>query len=298
MTNAPASSLSSPPLVLSEPDWQKRRARHEERLRPWAEAETSRASRGEKHPIYDFLFDYYRFRPSHLLRWHPGLGSLLAGPGARDYLQYREYREWPEGVGADPAALPPHRLDSVGWILTLLQGTRDRPAMFGCFGLHEWAMVYRTPEVRHGQLPLRLSPEAIADFVESSSIRCTHYDAFRFFTPPARPLNRFQPAKETQLHLEQKGCLHANMDLYKWAHKLSPYVPSDLVADAFLLALRIRELDMRASPYDVRSLGFDPVAIETREGRAEYERLQRAFSAEAEPIREGLIAVCRGILQR
>ena len=39
---------------------------------------------------------------------------------------------------------------------------------------------------------------------------------------------------------EQPGCLHANMDLYKWAFKLAPFAPAELVADCFALARDIR----------------------------------------------------------
>jgi hypothetical protein len=49
---------------------------------------------------------------------------------------------------------------------------------------------------------------------------------------------------------------------------------------------------MRASPYDLRALGFDPIAIETATGRAEYERVQRAFTARGEPLRERLLILC------
>ena len=62
------------------------------------------------------------------------------------------------------------------------------------------------------------------------------------------------------------------MDLYKWSYKLSPLVPSELVADCFALAREIRELDMRASPYDLAELGYEPVAVETPAGRPEYAR--------------------------
>jgi hypothetical protein len=36
--------------------------------------------------------------------------------------------------------------------------TADRPAQLGCFGLHEWVMVYRSgpDDVRHGAWPLHL----------------------------------------------------------------------------------------------------------------------------------------------
>jgi hypothetical protein len=82
------------------------------------------------------------------------------------------------------------------------------------------------------------------------------------------------------------------MDLYKWAFKLAPFAPAELIADCFALARDIREIDMRASPYDFSALGFAPVKIETPEGRAEYERHQRAFAARAEPLRARLLALC------
>jgi hypothetical protein len=98
------------------------------------------------------------------------------------------------------------------------------------------------------------------------------------------------------LEHEQRGCLHANMDLYKWAFKLAPFTPSDLIADCFALARDIREIDMRASPYDLGSLGFEPIMIETTEGRTDYERHQRTFTARGEPLRARLLAVCERLL--
>ena len=123
-------------------------------------------------------------------------------------------------------------------------------------------------------------------------VRCSHFDAFRFFTPAARSLNVLQPTREGQLANEQPGCLHANMDVYRWAYKLSPLVSSDLVADCFELALEIRALDMRASPYDLAELGFDPIPVETAEGRAEYARQQREFADRAAVLRQRLIDAC------
>lgn len=95
---------------------------------------------------------------------------------------------------------------------------------------------------------------------------------------------------------EQGGCLHANMDLYKWAFKLAPWTSAELEAECFALARDIREWDMRASPYDLRALGFAPVPIETPAGKAEYEREQRAFAARAVPLRAALIAVSETLL--
>jgi len=86
------------------------------------------------------------------------------------------------------------------------------------------------------------------------------------------------------------------MDLYKWAFKLAPFTPSELIADAFALAYDIRTVDMRASPYDFRSLGFETIAVETPAGRAEYEAAQRDFSRRGEPLRERLLGICEALI--
>jgi hypothetical protein len=86
------------------------------------------------------------------------------------------------------------------------------------------------------------------------------------------------------------------MDLYKWAFKLAPFTPAELMADCFGLAWEIREMDMRASPYDLRGLGFEPILIETPSGRTEYERAQRAFAARGEPLRARLLALCEQLV--
>ena len=311
--------------VLGEPAWRERQRAHEARVRAWTDPHQLRAARGEKHPVHDFLFSYYAFRPAWLRRWHPGPDVALAGDGGREFLRWPEYRAvalngsgtgiLPVGseastnhgrdaqatftvVALDPATLPVHRREFVAWLRGMLQAMQTRPAFFGCHGLHEWAMVYRqTPEqIRHNEYPLRFAPAELARIVESSPITCSHFDAFRFFTEPARPLNKLQPARADTAQLEQRGCLHANMDLYKWAFKLAPFTPSELIADCFELARGIREVDMRASPYDLQTLGYGPIAIETPAGRAEYEQHQRAFATRGEPLRARLIALCERLL--
>ena len=285
-------------VVLTESESLDRRSAHERRVQLWLGPHQARAARSEKHPVYDFLFSYYAFRPAWLRRWQPGPDIALAGEAARDFLRRPEYRATPDGVMLDPATLRPARREFVQWLRELLAVMRERPPFFGCFGLHEWAMVYRQApdEIRHQALPLRFSREELARFVEAQPVCCTHFDAFRFFTPAARPLNRLQPSRATVPEHEQRGCLHANMDLYKWAFKLAPFTPAELIADCFELARDIRETDMRASPYDLRALGFEPIAIETPAGRADYERRQRTFTARGEPLRERLIALCDRLL--
>ena len=79
------------------------------------------------------------------------------------------------------------------------------------------------------------------------------------------------------------------MDLYKWSYKLTPLLPSELVLDCFRLAREVRELDMRASPYDLADLRCPPVRIETPAGRAEYVRAQRGFVERGQVLRAALL---------
>ncbi|WP_110082392.1 3-methyladenine DNA glycosylase [Actinokineospora spheciospongiae] len=285
------------PEVLAEADWLEHRAAHERRVRRWTEPHVRRRALGEKHPVLDFLFTYYSHRPAHLERWHPGVGVALAGPRAEEYLRWKAYRRTPQGVAVS-TELPESRVRTAEFVRGLLRATASRPPRLACFGLHEWAMVYRQPEeqVRHVGWPLRLGPQGTDAVVESQKVVCGHYDAFRFFTEPARPLNTLSPSREGQLAMEQPGCLHATMDLFKWAYKLDPYTPSELVADCFELALEVRALDMRASPYDLSELGYSPVRIETAEGRKDYAALQAGFARRAAPLRTRLIEVCDRLL--
>jgi hypothetical protein len=285
-------------IILSDSEWRSRQRAHESRVRAWTDPHQARAARGEKHPVYDFLFTYYAFRPAWLRRWHPGPGVVLAGECADEFLRWPEYQRSTHGIVLNASALPEHRRAFVSWLRGMLTAMEKRPAFFGCHGLHEWAMVYRqtTDELRHNSWPLRFSCEELAQIVESTGVCCTHFDAFRFFTSPARPLNKLQPARDDAAQLEQRGCLHANMDLYKWAFKLAPFTASELMADCFELARDIREVDMRASPYDLRALRFEPITIETEAGRAEYERQQRIFAGRGEPLRTRLIALCEWLL--
>jgi hypothetical protein len=73
-------------------------------------------------------------------------------------------------------------------------------------------------------------------------------------------------------------------------------VPSELVADCFALAWEIRELDMRASPYDLADLGYEPVRIESAEGKVAYVAEQRAFAERAAPLRQRLVDECDRLL--
>ena len=67
------------------------------------------------------------------------------------------------------------------------------------------------------ELPLRLPLTEVARVVDGLRLRCTHYDAIRFFPPDANRLNGVQPppTRQTSVLYEQSGCIHVNMDLLK-----------------------------------------------------------------------------------
>jgi len=280
-------------MRLARDDWQQRRSDHRRRLGPIADDRIDR--NGAKHPVYDFLFVYYAFRPSHILRWSPGPGVLLEGQTLDECDWPQHFVEVDGGTILHPESLGAQRHAHLGWAIEYLEAVAAREPSFHCFGWHEWAMVYRTADVRHGQYPLRLGRTDTDRAVEAANLRCTHFDAFRFFAADAVSRNRWPLTRNDSAAFDQPGCIHATMDLYKFAYKLAPYVDSDLLADALELAIAAREIDMRASPYDLSSLGFAPICVETREGREEYAAVQQTFFHRSVPIRQRLIERYREI---
>ena len=278
--------------VLSREEWQARALAHAHRVDAFIEPHLSRRAERVKHPVHDFLFTYYSQRPAQLRRWHPGFGVGLADAGS--YAELKGYASTEDSIAVTGSYVVSQRplLEQMRLLLT---ATAARAPQLGCFGLHEWAMVHNADETRH-DWPLRLGREGTDAVVESHRIACSHFDAFRFFTPTARELNTLQPTHEDRPAFEQPGCLHAGMDLYKHAFRLTPMICSDLVADCFELARDIRVLDMRAAPYDLADLGFEPVAIETADGKAAYSSAQREFAERGAPLRSRLIAECERLL--
>lgn len=283
--------------VLAAQEWAARAESHRRRADDFLTPHVRRRHAGEPHPVWDFLFTYYSLRPRQLRQWHPGFGTVLAGERAADYLERTGYGPHRYGVTVHTGYLR-SRVDTVRFIARLLRATAGRAPALNCFGLHEWAMVYRSPEVRHGQVPLRLGADGTDAVVEAMPLRCSHFDAFRFFTEPAVGRNDRRLSRDRQIDTEQPGCIHAGMDLYKWAYKLGPLVPSELVMDALELAADARALDMCASPYDLRRYGFEPIAIETPAGRAEYVRAQQRIAERAAPLRVTLANRCELLLTR
>ncbi|MFU8812561.1 MAG: 3-methyladenine DNA glycosylase [Balneolaceae bacterium] len=284
--------------VLPASEWTQRAAAHAAALDKILDPYLKKRSRREKDPVLDFLFEYYSFRPAHLRRWSPGIGYALELDEEHSLPPFSEL-QISDGIAAlDPTLFPANRERALQFYYRVLTASAERRPLFGCFGMHEWAMVYKAGDVRHDQIPLRLPPAEIAKVVESRPLLCTHFDAFRFFTEDARPLNRHALSREAMPGMEQPGCVHTNMDLYKLAYKYYPWVDGDLLRDAFLNALEARKIDMMASPYDATAFGLTPIKIETEAGRLEYAERQHAIYEQSMPLRHRLITAYETIAQK
>jgi len=265
-------------------------------VQPWARPRRERRARGVAHPVYDFLFQYYPYSAGQLETWHPAPHEALEDSApARERFSAPVYVAVDGVIQRDIRAMPHDVRTKLAGVREMLIATRERAPNFGCFGMHEWAMVYRGHAIRHAHIaPLRLPQHEVDELVESRPVACSHFDAFRFFAPEAKPLNRWPLAYATRYDREQPGCIHANMDLYRWAFGAMPWIGSDLLFACFTLASDLRVLDMKAGPYDLRELGFEPVRIETAAGRDEYQRRQQALAERAALLRDELVGCLGG----
>ena len=290
------------PGWLSKSDWQALARSHRDAICRWTKPYRVRRRARQSHPVQDFLFVYYRYSSKKLETWHPGAGVRLKGAADhRRQFSDQAYRQIDHDLVCDPQLMSPKLRTSLGWIVDLLRRTQKNRPNFSCLGLHEWAMVYHGQDVRHEKTTkLRLSQKEIDAVVQSRPLTCTHFDAFRFYAIDAKPLNRTQLTLEDRPNQEQPACIHANMDLYKWAFRSMPWIGSDLLSRCFKLALLAREIDMRASPYDLSDLAdgeqYPPIKIETVEGRIEYEHRQREVADQAEVLRRELIYRIESVL--
>src|SRR4029079_8754460 len=93
-----------------------------------------------------------------LRRWHPGAGVGLDEAAGTERASWRYHRADGRVVTVHLDAYLAERGSRVATIRRLLAATLDRPGQFGCFGLHEWAMVHRLDQdgVRHPDWPARL----------------------------------------------------------------------------------------------------------------------------------------------
>ena len=125
-------------------------------------------------------------------------------------------------------------------------------------------------------------------------------------------------SRTDQLHLEQKACLHANMDLFKIAWRLQPFISSKLIVGSLKASLQARTLDVEASPYDVgnyvgldwshadedhvnedgiKTMQLGAIKIETENGRKEYQQRQIQVMKRGELVRTKLLSAYNDFLR-
>lgn len=322
-------------LSIPRKQWQNDASNHISKLYsllyPPGETDKSRMHSVYKHPVYNFLHTYYRYSIEELKNYSPGMSVYLEDVAENDLFSKKNMKNsfrlhdrmvklsvdgcyW--DVQKDLMFDKPN--SRYGWInLTrtrdILQSTTTKTAFLGCFGLHEWAMLYsgknknyinqqkeentsdsdraNTRERHQKFLPLRVNQKEIDFIVESGGLKCTHYDAWRFFHPDSQSWNIINPLNRgNQIKHEQPGCVHTNMDLFKYAFNLYPLISSDLLLESIDVAVTARKIDMRASPYDVSQFNIgNPLCVETKQGREEYVIEQEKLSIMAAPVREKLL---------
>ena len=91
--------------------------------------------------------------------------------------------------------------------------------------------------------------------------------------------------------MEQPGCLHAGMDVYKWAFKLTRWCRASWWPTASTWRARSGCSTCRPRRTTCASSGYQPVPIETPEGKAAYLERQRAFAERSNALRRRLLTV-------
>ncbi len=281
-----------------------------------------------QHPIYNFLHRYYRYSVEYISKYSAGINHLLEDVQPTDLQNEHLHTEF----------LIPYESSDQNHLYTLDQDriklqlnqnkgkyrhaniiqnyqtlltTLRKPPFYGCFGYHEWAMLYSgrsqpRPKPHQPQLPLRVSQEIIDTIVETpGNLKCTHYDAWRFFQKESQAWNIYPSLNRLdQSKIEQPGCIHANMDLFKYAYQLYPFISSELLLKSLEIAIMARKIDVRASPYDCSAYlseeegeeGRSPICVETSEGRKEYIEYQERLVEKAIPIRKEICNIYEQII--
>ena len=198
-------------------------------------------------------------------------GVVLAGEAARERLAWRGYLETPRASPSTRpsspmrAAAPP---SSSGPCSPRPQGvSRGSPASACTSG--PWSTASSPSEVRHSARRCVLARrdrsgrrEPEHPLLALRRLPLLHPRRGPAQHPAADP-GRAGRQRAARLPARRHGPLQVGL-------QARPVRPVELIADCFALAAEIREMDMRASPYDLAELGYAPIAIETPAGRAEY----------------------------
>ena len=198
---------------------------------------------------------------------------------------------------ASTRAALPRLAPTARFVRTLLTATAARPARLSCFGLHEWAMVYRSP--RPGTPPCRSGWAPRAPTRSSRPCPCTAPTTTRSGSSPrrARPRNAVAPgarrpggARAARLPARHHGSLQVGLQ----ARPRHPGRPGGRRASSS----RPTSASSTCGPAPTTSPRSATRRCPSRPpaGRAAYARAQANFALRAAPLRERLVDVCTALL--
>ena len=147
------------------------------------------------------------------------------------------------------------RVDTVAFIADLLRATAARPARLNCFGCTSGRWSTGPPTCGTARSRCGSAPRAPTRW--SSRCRCAAATSTRSGSSPNPPRratpSTLTPRRPRSPPNSRAACTPTWIST-SGAYKLGPLVDSELLIDCLELAADARELDMRASPYDLTRL--------------------------------------------
>lgn len=114
-------------IRLEREDWTARAAEHAARVDELTAGHRGRRPAGVKHPVEDFLHQYYNHPVARLRRWHPGPGVMLADAADHSRAGWKHYAVEGPDLCLDSAAFVAARARTIEFVTGLLTATMSRP---------------------------------------------------------------------------------------------------------------------------------------------------------------------------
>ena len=120
-------------LLMTRPEWQEVMSQHHSVVEPWVRPRLTRRSHGLKHPVDDFLFEYYPISPNKLMTWHPGYGTYLEATADDLEVFPHVIYEFRNNLIQLRQSWIEQRIEQIHATQNFLTVTSQRPTRTGCF---------------------------------------------------------------------------------------------------------------------------------------------------------------------
>ena len=279
-------------VVSTPPSGGAARRAHGARVTPWVGPHLERRRSGVAHPVEDFLFTYYSFSPGALRRWHPGFGASWPSPG-----------DPPARRGTATSGRWSGRRRRITSCSSQAAGSLDEPTALTARGHRararrtsaasactsgRWSTGCHptrcgTPRGRCGSASRhrrggRGAPDRAARTSTRSASSPTRPGPLNVLHPGAR---RPAGVRAAGLPARRHGPLQARLQAQSRGAALTwwPTASSWPATSGSSTCARRRTT--------VTDLGYEPVRIETAEGKPEYAAAQRRFAERGAPLASG-----------